>query len=296
MNISIFVCVAVGLFGLCLGSFAGALVWRLRAKQLLKDKSDIEMSRSEKNEYKRLKKLTRASLLNDRSQCLDCSYQLKWYDLIPLFSWVVLKGRCRKCHEKIGYLEPMLEVGVAVFFILSYILWPYPLDSTISILRLLVWMISGVGLAIVFVYDLKWFLIPNRVNFTIIGIGLINILLILFSSTNKIDVLLNIVGASIILSGLYYVIYLISNGKWIGFGDIKLGLGLSFLLADWKLAFIALFAANFIGCLVVIPSMITGKLKRDSRIPFGPLLIIGFVIAGLVGTYLIDVYMSILLI
>jgi len=77
---------------------------------------------------------------------------------------------------------------------------------------------------------------------------------------------------------------------WIGFGDIKLGLGLALLLADWRLAFIALFAANLIGCLIVLPAMAMKKLKRNSHVPFGPLLIAGFVIAGLAGNYLMSLY------
>jgi len=103
------------------------------------------------------------------------------------------------------------------------------------------------------------------------------------------------VGAAVILSGLYLVLYLISRGKWIGFGDVKLGLGLALLLADWRLAFVALFAANLIGCLIVIPAMISGRLKRDSHVPFGPLLILGFVIAQFAGIYLIETYLGVAL-
>jgi prepilin signal peptidase PulO-like enzyme (type II secretory pathway) len=96
----------------------------------------------------------------------------------------------------------------------------------------------------------------------------------------------------LILSGLYFALYQISKGKWVGFGDVKLGLGLALLLADWRFAFIALFAANLIGCIIVLPSMARGKLKRDSHVPFGPLLIIGSIIALLAGNYLISWYIS----
>jgi prepilin signal peptidase PulO-like enzyme (type II secretory pathway) len=95
-----------------------------------------------------------------------------------------------------------------------------------------------------------------------------------------------------ILSGVYLVLYWISKGKWIGFGDIKLGLGLALLLADFRLAFIALFAANLIGCLAVLPPMIAGKLKRDSHVPFGPLLIAGAIVAQLAGVYLFEWYIG----
>lgn len=281
---------ALILFGLCLGSFAGAMVWRLRARQLVEDKKDHEAY--DKEEYKRLKKLTASNTLDDRSRCLHCSYVLRWYDLIPLVSWLSLKGKCRQCHVSIGYLEPLIEFGVALFFVASYAFWPYPLETALEVMRLIVWLIAGVGLAILFAYDTKWFLLPDRVNFTVIGFGLISALLVVFQSGDILTSVLSTIGSVVILSGLYLVLYLVSRGQWIGFGDIKLGLGLALLLADWKLAFVALFSANLIGCLIVIPAMMSGKLKRTSHVPFGPLLILGFVIAQLAGPYLVQTYLS----
>lgn len=274
--------------GLCLGSFAGASVWRLRARQLMQDKAngdDIDQ-----DEYKKLKKLTKQSISSDRSQCLHCNYKLKWYDLIPLFSWLLLKGKCRKCHAPIGWFEPIIEIGVAIFFVVSYLFWPYSLISFIDILRLVFWLIAGVALVILFAYDRKWFLLPNLVNYAVICIGFINSILVILVASDKFSTLLSIVGSALILSGLYLILYIISHGKWIGFGDIKLGLGLALLLADWRLAFIALFAANLIGCIIVLPSLIIGKLKGNSHVPFGPLLIIGTFIAVLAGNYLLNLF------
>ena len=286
--------VALVLVGLCMGSFAGATVWRLRADELSDDKTNKEDY--DKNEYHQLKKLMSVKLSKDRSQCLHCSYQLKWYDLIPLVSWILLKGRCRNCHKPIGYFEPIIELGVALFFVLSFAFWPYSLDGGLEIARLILWLASGVGLAILFVYDTKWFMLPDKVNFTVIGIALISAITVIMGSTDKTEVLISLAGSVVILSGLYYLIYKVSRGRWIGFGDITLGLGLALLLADWGLAFVALFAANLIGCLIVIPLMMLGKLKRDSHIPFGPLLIIGAVVSQLVGALLIDWYTSGLLV
>lgn len=279
---------ALILVGLCLGSFAGASVWRLRARQLVQDKAEGEHVNHA--ELERLKKLTKSSLTNDRSQCLHCSYTLQWYDLIPLFSWISLGGRCRKCRKPIGWMEPLIEIGVAAFFVLSYMYWPYPLENGFEIARLIIWLLFGVGLAILFVYDIKWYLLPDKVNFAVIGAGAVSALLVFLNSNDKPGTLLNIIASVFILSGIYLALYIYSKGKWIGFGDIKLGLGLGLLLADWELAFVALFAANLIGCILVLPAMITGKLKRNSHVPFGPLLIIGSVIAGLAGVYLLSSY------
>jgi prepilin signal peptidase PulO-like enzyme (type II secretory pathway) len=106
---------------------------------------------------------------------------------------------------------------------------------------------------------------------------------------------MGIFGAVMILSGLYWLLYIISKGNWIGFGDIKLGVGLALMLADWRLALVTLFMANLIGCLLVAPGLITGKLKRSSHIPFGPLLIIGFIIARLFSATIFNAFNTYLL-
>jgi leader peptidase (prepilin peptidase) / N-methyltransferase len=284
---------ALVVVGLCLGSFAGATVWRLRARQLRTDKSEGESY--DKAEYARLKKLTTASVMKDRSQCLHCSYELKWYDLLPLVSWITLGGKCRKCRHPIGYLEPFIEFGVAAFFVASYALWPYDLVLTSDIARFVLWLIAGAGLAILAAYDTKWFLLPNKINFGVVGIGAIISVLVITTSADPLLASVGVLAVVLILSGVYLTLYLMSKGRWIGFGDIKLGLGLALLLADWQLAFIAIFAANLIGCLIVIPGMAMGKIKRNSHIPFGPLLIAGAVIAQLVGPGILDWYMFALL-
>lgn len=282
------------LLGLCFGSFAGASVWRLRAYQLMIDK--VSGDEIDQDEYSKLKKLTKKSIAKDRSLCLVCGYELKWYDLIPLLSWLLLRGKCRKCHKAIGWMELLIEIGVAVFFVVSYFFWPYSIGNCLEVLRLVLWLSAGVGLAILFMYDKKWFLLPPVVNYVVIGLGIINSLLVILLAQNKINALVSILGAILILSGLYWLIGQISKGKWIGQGDVWLGLGLALLLADWRLAFIALFAANFIGCLIVLPALFTKKLNLKSHIPFGPLLIIGFLIAGLAGNYIINLYLSYLII
>ena len=180
-------------------------------------------------------------------------------------------------------MEPLIEVGMAIFFAVSYLFWPVELAGGIQLTIFGLWLLAGVGLAIMFAYDSKWFLLPDSINFAVIGIGLVSAIVTIIGSTDKIGAILNVVGSIVILSGLYFILWLVSKGRWIGFGDIKLGLGLGLLLADWKLALIALFFANLMGCIIVIPLMVTGKLKRNARVPFGPLLIAGAVITKLVG-------------
>jgi len=288
----LYICVAFAIFGLVMGSFAGATVWRLRARQLVQDKQDGE--EYDKKEYKTLIPLTKTNATNDRSRCLHCGHTLAWYDLIPLVSWLSTSGKCRYCHKSIGHFEPVIELGVATFFVASYLLWPYQLQTLLEITHFGLWLVAGVILAILFAYDLKWFLLPNKAVFPFIAVGALVAIIQLATASDLVWSLINLGLAGAILSGLYLVIWLISKGQWIGFGDVKLGLGLALLLGDYKLAIVALFAANFIGCLIVIPGMLAGKLTRTTRVPFGPLLILGFVIAGLFGQPIVDAYTGLL--
>ena len=288
----ILICVVLAVVGLCMGSFAGATVWRLRARQLKDDKAAGE--KVDGKEYKRLLPLTKTTVATDRSRCLHCGYTLAWYDLLPLVSWASTVGKCRYCHEKIGWFEPLMELGMALFFVGSFLLWPYMLFSVPQITAFVLWLVAGILLTILFAYDLRWFLLPNVVVFPLIGLGAVMAALHVVGAPDVPTALINLAVAIILLSGIYFVLYLVSKGRWIGFGDVKLGLALALLLGDWQLAFIALFAANFVGCIVVIPGMMAGKVTRKTHVPFGPLLIAGAIIAVLFGNPILNWYFSVL--
>lgn len=285
------ICILLAVLGLCLGSFAGATVWRLRARQLVEDKAEKESV--DEREYKKLLPLTKATLTTDRSRCLHCGHELAWYDLIPLASWISTSGRCRYCHKKIGKFEPLIELGVAAFFVSLYLLWVGTLTTPLDTVQFALWLAAGVALAILFAYDLRWFLLPNQAMFPLIGIATLIAILHLFGAPDLGAELISLSVSIVILSGLYFVLWLYSKGQWIGFGDIKLGLALALLLIDWRLAFITLFSANLIGCLVVIPGMIAGKVTRKTHVPFGPLMIAGFVIATFFGDFILQWYFTI---
>lgn len=284
----IFVSVGLVLFGLIIGSFNGAMVWRLRARQLEEDKAAGE--HVPKKEYDRLKKLLRPSLADDRSMCLHCHHQLAWYDLLPLVSWVLLRGKCRYCHHKIGSMEPLIELGTATFFLVSYLAWPFDLTNGLALADFVLWLVIGDGLIILFAYDARWFLLPNRVVFPLIGLAAVSAALQIIQAESIVSAAISLIVSILILSGLYYFLYVLSKGQWIGFGDIKLGLVLALVLADWPLAFLALFLANLIGCLVVLPGLVAKKLKRTSHVPFGPMLIAAYFIVGLFGPAIITWY------
>ena len=123
----IFGTLIVSIGGLMLGSFAGAQVWRLRARQLDEDRQAGETI--DKQELSRLKPLISVSLTSDRSVCLYCHHQLRWYDMIPLLSWAGTGGRCRYCRQSIGSLEPLIELGLSAAFVISYLTGPHLLHQ-----------------------------------------------------------------------------------------------------------------------------------------------------------------------
>lgn len=281
---------ALALFGAAFGSFAGATVWRLRARQLVEDKEAGE--KVDKAEYKRLLPLTKHSLLKDRSICLDTGKELPWYDLLPIVSWLVLRGKSRFSGKPIGRFEFVIEVSMLLFFVISYAFWPFGFEAWQNVALFILWLVSGVMLAILFAYDLKWFLLPDKVVYPLIGVGILMAGLQVSTQSDIIGGALDVVLSVAILAGLYFVLHMASKGKWVGFGDVKLGIFLGLALASWPLALVCLFLANFIGCLYVIPLMLLGKMERASRVPFGPFLILGFVLAMLFGQNIIDWYIS----
>lgn len=276
--------VGIGLLGAVLGSFAGAQVWRLRAWQLKQDKAAGE--KIDATEWKKLKPLVGKKLKQDRSQCLSCHHELIWKDLIPVVSWLRFGGKCRYCKAKIGYTEILLELGLGALFALSVWFWPESL-SDMGLLRAIVWLSALVPLTILFVYDLKWSILPDIAMWPFVALGGIFVATQFITSSDSLGLLMTLSGAVAILSGLYLVLYAISKGEWIGFGDVKLGLGLALFLADWKLAFLCLFAANLLGTLMVLPGMVRGTLDRKAKVPFGPLLIVGFLLTWFIGPEII---------
>jgi len=289
--------IIIAILGLVLGSFAGASVWRLRARQLVEDKENGEKVLAK--ELKMLRPLTKSTLTNDRSRCLHCGHTLAWYDLIPIVSWLSMGGKCRYCKKKIGWFEPLIEIGMAALLVLLYVMWPVASPGG-TLVELILWIVVMVMLVILFVYDLKWFLLPNVIVFPLLAFSVVIAIVHVLSMTDTMGAFLSLLGSLAILGGLYAALYYFSYFRygeektWVGFGDVKLGVALGLLLGDWKLAFLAVFLANLIGVIAVLPSLLSRKLSMKAHIPFGPLLILGFLIAFFFGSYVLDWYMHLM--
>lgn len=263
--------------GLCLGSFINALVWRLH-------ELDLPVN-------KRAATAEELSIVRGRSMCPHCKHTLAVLDLLPVVSWLALRGRCRYCKQPIGRQYPLVELAMAGLFILSYLAWPHGFTAE-GVFLLVVWLAAAVGLMALLVYDLRWMLLPNKIVFPLIGLGIIQILVqVLFFDSGlrlAVDALLSVAVAG----GLFYVLFQLSDGKWIGGGDVKLGFALGLFIGQPALALLMLFLASLLGVIAALPAVITKRLGMASRIPFGPFLILATIVVVLWGQGIVDWYMT----
>lgn len=267
--------VILAFLGLSLGSFVNALVWRLHEQQKTRVKNQKPLS-----------------ILYGRSMCVHCGHELAAKDLIPVLSWVWLKGKCRYCKKPISWQYPIVELTTAVLFVLSYIYWPAFQGralETAGAVDFGVWLVSLVGLMALIVYDLRWMILPNKIIFPLMALASLNVLAQCLLSSNFQPLLSGLWGA-LIGGGLFYLLFQISGGRWIGGGDVKLGFLLGILVGGPPLALLMLFTASLLGSAYSLPLMAKGSLTAKAKIPFGPFLIMAAVISELFGQKLIDWY------
>lgn len=273
-----------GVLGAVFGSFAVAQVWRLRAKQLQDEKASGE--KIDAAEWKKLRSLVSVSPKNDRSHCLNCGYQLKWYDLIPIISWLSLGGKCRKCRSKIGATEFLTEVSMFVLFAIIFLVFN-PLSgagfSLFGLFQLLILFLAFIPLAIMFIYDAKWSLLPTKVIWIFNFIAFIYWVTAFANTTNGFNFFsaFNIAVSMALFPLVYFILAKISKEEWVGGGDWILAIGLIFLLPNQPIfAMLLLFLSNFVGLIFALFQSILQfkKVKRGIRIPFGPAMILATLI------------------
>ena len=296
LMIDVFVPLGLFILGAALGSFAAATVWRLRVRQLADDKKHGEhASKADVAEVKVLAQ-RKNNVANDRSVCLHCGRQLRWYDLLPVVSWLSTGGKCRTCKQSIGKMELLAEVLLGAAFALSYVVWPYE-QATQGLVLLALWLVILVALAIHWMYDAKWFLLLDRVTLVILVVALLFLGLRLADLPSLLltSALAGVGLTLVALPGFYGLLYMVSRGAWVGLGDVKLLVAFALLLPSWEYGVLLIFLANLIGSLTLLPAMATKKLTRTTRVPFGPFLILAFIITFLFGQRILDLYFGAIL-
>jgi leader peptidase (prepilin peptidase)/N-methyltransferase len=281
------------LSGLIFGSFVNALTWRLHEQEGFRDKR--QEIRDKKGSAKALKaldsKLKALSMLTGRSMCSNCGHELAAKDLVPLGSWLWLKGKCRYCGVKIQD-NPWVEVTTAILFVVSYLWWPLALHG-VGLFQFIVWLGFVVAFVALTVYDLRWFLLPNRIVFPLIGLAALEVAIVAITKQDGRFALDAVLGA-VTLSGIFYVLFQVSGGAWIGGGDVKLALVLGLLAGTAVQSLLLLFISSVIGTIFSIPQLLKGKSGLKSKVPYGPFLLLATGVVVLFGTRIIDWYTGLL--
>lgn len=272
------VIVILVVLGLCLGSFANALVWRLHGQA-------TEMDKKKPNKGY----LAQLSIAKGRSMCPNCKHPLATRDLIPVLSWLSLKGKCRYCKKAISIQYPIVELVTALLFVISYLWWPVTLSGA-QISIFILWLMLVVGFMALIVYDLRWQLLPNRIIYTLGLIAAIQACISIFAANRPAIALLNVILAVIVGGGIFYVLFQVSGGKWIGGGDVKLGWLLGLVAGTPARSLLFIFLAALLGSLFSVPLLLTKRLNRTSKIPFGPFLIVALIVVQLFGASILHWY------
>ncbi len=263
----------VFILGLIIGSFLNCLIWRLH---------------------------TGESMMG-RSHCPKCKKDIPWYDNVPVLSYILLLGKCRHCQKKISFQYPLVEFITGVLFVIAFIVElkiPTALldSSEIYLSQFLIvvraWFVIAV-MVIVFIYDLRWYLILDRVMVPAMIVILFLNTWLAFLGENPWDSLWKMLFSTIIGGGFFLMQFLISRGKWIGGGDIRLGFLMGITLS-WPMIIEALMLAYIVGSIVGIFMILLGKKKWGSKLPFGVFLSTATIVVLFWGQIIFDWYSRLL--
>ncbi|MFZ5597808.1 MAG: prepilin peptidase [Bacillota bacterium] len=220
------------------------------------------------------------SIIAPRSHCPSCNSNLRPGDMIPVVSYMLLKGKCRYCGDAIHYRYTVVELLTAIFFVFLF----FRFGMGITLLK---YAFATSILLIVTFIDLDHLIIPNRV--VLAGLAGAALFLPLTGEFTALNALYGILSAS----GFLLLLNLISRGG-MGMGDVKLAAFMGLLLG-WPMALLAVFYAGFLGAIAGIALIITRRKKRKDPIPFGPFLAAGTFISFMWGRDIISAYMNYIL-
>jgi prepilin signal peptidase PulO-like enzyme (type II secretory pathway) len=252
----------VFIFGLIVGSFLNCVIYRLE---------------------------TGESFLKGRSYCPHCKHVLSWKDLIPIFSFLILKGKCRYCKKKISFQYPLVELLTGILFVLAI-----PIYGGRTSIDLIFYWVLTCFLIIIFVFDLKHYLIPDKVIYLAITLILLYQFFKIwnFGHWDLFGIWNLVIG---ILPSLFLLaIILISHETWMGFGDFKLSI-LMGLILGWPKILVALFFAFLSGAIVGLILILLKQKTIKSQIPFAPFLVSGTFLAMFFGEKIVNWYLNLIL-
>lgn len=267
MSLELYFSIVAFVFGAIIGSFLNVLIYRLHT----------------------------GKSLNDRSHCLSCQKPLRWFELFPIFSYLTLRGRCRGCRSYIPVRYALVELLTACSFLYIYLI-------TDSAFELILLCTLAATLIVGLVYDLYHMIIPNEVPLVLLVVAV----LIVTVHYREEGLLLGVglpLLCGLLASGFYGLLWLASQGRWLGLGDAKLAFPLGLLLSISG-AFSMIVLSFWIGAGIALlllayqtarRYLITKRYSRHpvvnyeqyltmkSEIPFAPFLVLAFVLVYFLG-------------
>ncbi len=249
MTLTIMLYIIVFLYGIVIGSFLNVCIYRIPEQQ---------------------------DIVKVRSHCMSCGYQLKWYDNIPLLSYICLGGKCRKCKTKLSVQYPLIEALNGILYVVIFYV------NGVSVESLLYCLLTS-ALITLSIIDLRTYEIPFGINLFILALGLIRVCL---DYRNWLDYGIGFLA----VSGFLYLLYVLSKGRAIGGGDIKL-MAVCGLLLGWKLIVLSFFVGCIIGSVIHVIRMRLSD--ADHVLAMGPYLSLGVFICMLWGDAFLNWYFHI---
>ena len=236
------------LIGISIGSFLNVCIYRIPKKE---------------------------DIVFERSHCMSCGNVLKWYELIPLFSFLVQGGKCRNCKTKLSVQYPLIELLNGLIYVWIFMAKGFQPES-------ILFCICASVLIVISVIDWRTYEIPFGCN---IIIGILGIVRVFLNLAHWYDYVIGFFA----VSGLFLIIYWITKGRGIGGGDIKL-MAAAGLLLGWQNILLALMIGSIAGSVIHLTLMkVQGK---DRVLAFGPYLAFGIFTAMLYGNEIITWYLS----
>lgn len=269
MNPSLLLLPAVFLLGTAVGSFINVYVLRTLAGE---------------------------DYVRGRSRCDTCRRPLVWYEMVPLLSFLALRGRCRTCQAEIDVMHPVVELLTGALFVWWWLigaaffqLSQQPLD----VIQPVFWLGVGLLLLLITVIDLRAMIIPDWTILTLAGWALgYRMLLSALGVYRQADLAMSLFGAQLVM-GFFLLLWLLTRKRGLGFGDVKLVFPLG-LLVGWPKVLVSTFLAFILGAVVGVLLILSGRAKFGRPLPFGPFLVAGTVLALLWGDSLLAWYLHLL--
>lgn len=267
MLVSSLISVFIFIVGACVGSFLSVVIHRIRTNS--------------------------PGIIAGKSQCPYCKKSLRRRDMIPILSYLWLRGQCFFCHRHIPATYPLLELMTGLVLLALYwkfmFIWGESIDVAAVDYRLLlyfIWyaLIGILGVAI-FWYDLQTQQIPTLFLWGLLVIAFIGRLALF--PLEGVELFLAVIVALVFFGGQH----VLSKGKWLGSGDVYLGLSMALVLS-WPLILLAISLSYIVGTLLCLPLLFSRKVKKGMSIAFGPFLIIGLFLTIFFGEQLVGFYQA----